>query len=111
MHTPRYIDANPIIKFINDGLNEKDKEKNLGHDGITILAEIEYAPTVETGKWINAREKQPEDQQEVLVCTRSKNGVRNIDKGYWSIDRYIHRGSAEVTHWMPLPGFPEEEKA
>lgn len=39
----------------------------------------------------------------VLVLTRSKNGVRNVDKGYCAIDRFIHRGRAEVTHWMPLP--------
>lgn len=60
--------------------------------------------------WRNARTEQPADQEEVLVCTRSKKGMRNIDKGYWSIDRWIHRGSAEVTHWMPLPLFPEEEE-
>lgn len=59
-------------------------------------------------EWHDARLSIPEDQEEVLVCTRSKNGVRNIDKGYWSIDRWIHRGCAEVTHWMPLPPFPEE---
>lgn len=59
-------------------------------------------------EWHDARLSIPEDQEEVLVCTRSKNGVRNVDKGYWSIDRWIHRGRAEVTHWMPLPPFPEE---
>lgn len=59
--------------------------------------------------WISARDRVPEDQEEVLVCTRSKNGCRNIDKGYWSIDRFVHRGTAEVTHWMPLPVKPKEE--
>lgn len=59
-------------------------------------------------EWCDARAEIPVDQEEVLVCTRSKNGVRNIDKGYWSIDHWIHRGRAEVTHWMPLPDFPEE---
>lgn len=59
-------------------------------------------------KWISVRDRVPEDQDEVLVCTRSKNGARNIDKGYWSIDRFIHRGCADVTHWMPLPELPKE---
>ena len=59
-------------------------------------------------KWIGARDRQPVDQEEVLVLTRSKKGVRNIDKGYWSIDHFIHRGCAEVTHWMPLPELPKE---
>ena len=60
-------------------------------------------------EWISVHDKLPEDQEEVLVCAKSKNGVRNIDKGYLSIDRFIHRGRAQVTHWMPLPAFPEED--
>ena len=61
-------------------------------------------------EWISVKDRLPEDQEEVLVCTRSKNGARNIDKGYMAIDRFIHRGTAEVTHWMPLPGFPGERE-
>lgn len=61
-------------------------------------------------RWIPVTEKIPPDQEEVLVLTRSKNGVRNVDKGYWEIDHFIHRGRAEVTHWMPLPGWPEDVK-
>lgn len=59
-------------------------------------------------RWIPVTKKIPPDQEEVLVLTRSKNGVRNVDKGYWAIDHFIHRGRAEVTHWMPLPGWLEE---
>ena len=54
-------------------------------------------------EWISVKDKIPPDQEEVLVLTQSKNGVRNVDKGYWAIDHFIHRGRAEVTHWMPLP--------
>ena len=61
-------------------------------------------------KWISVRDRVPKDGEEVLVCTRSQNGVRNIDKGYWRIDRFIHRGKREVTHWMPLPEFPTEDR-
>ena len=60
-------------------------------------------------EWISVRDRLPEDQVEVLVATRSKNGVRNIDKGYLAIDHFIHRGCAEVTHWMPLPEPPKED--
>ena len=55
-------------------------------------------------RWIPVADKIPPDQEEVLVLTKSKNGVRNVDKGYWAIDHFIHRGRSEVTHWMPLPG-------
>ncbi len=66
-------------------------------------AEIEKLKA-EVPRWIPAADKIPPDQEEVLVLTRSKNGVRNVDKGYWAIDHFIHRGRSEVTHWMPLPG-------
>lgn len=43
----------------------------------------------------------------ILVCTIIKKGVRNIDKGYALGDRIAHRGTAQVTHWMPMPDMPE----
>ena len=58
-------------------------------------------------EWVSVDDRLPEDQEEVLVCTHSKNGIRNIDKGYMAIDRFIHRGRAEVTHWMPMPQLPK----
>lgn len=66
-------------------------------------AEIEKLKA-QVPRWIPAEDKIPPDQEEVLVLTQSKNGVRNVDKGYWAIDHFIHRGRSEVTHWMPLPG-------
>lgn len=45
-----------------------------------------------------------------LFVKDNTNGVRNIDKGYMAIDRFIHRGCAEVTHWMPMPEPPEEPR-
>lgn len=66
-------------------------------------AEIEKLKA-QVPRWIPAADKIPPDQEEALVLTQSKNGVRNVDKGYWAIDHFIHRGRSEVTHWMPLPG-------
>lgn len=68
------------------------------------IAELE----AKVPRWIPVTEKIPPDQEEVLVLTRSKNGVRNVDKGYWAIDHFIHRGRAEVTHWMSLPEAAKE---
>ena len=87
------------------------KEKDLGaaeliEQQAARIAELE----AKVPRWIPVTEKIPPDQEEVLVLTRSKNGVRNVDKGYWAIDHFIHRGRAEVTHWMPLPGWPEDVK-
>lgn len=38
----RLIEAEPIIKFITDGLNSRE----FGYDQIKVLAEIQYAPTI-----------------------------------------------------------------
>ena len=53
----RLIDADVIEKFIEDGLNNPDKQKAFGHDAIEILTEVHYAPTIEAepvrhGRWI-----------------------------------------------------------
>lgn len=51
----RYIDAEPIEKFITDGLNSQ--EKPYGWVGVKILTEVHYAPTADVapvihGHWI-----------------------------------------------------------
>lgn len=79
-----------------------------GVDALAIAHHL-IAHGVTVQEWISVKDRLPEDQEDVLVCTRSKNGVRNIDKGYMAIDRFIHRGRAEVTHWMPLPEPPKGE--
>ena len=33
--------------------------------------------------WISTKDRLPEEGQEVLVSTKSKNGQRNVDKGYY----------------------------
>ncbi len=89
--------------------DKADGTKNAAMEGdiMTRIAELE----AKVPRWIPVTEKIPPDQEEVLLLTRSKNGVRNVDKGYWAIDHFIHRGRSEVTHWMPLPEAPEENKA
>lgn len=91
--------------FCDDKL--KQEAADLIEQQAARIAELE----AKVPRWIPVTEKIPPDQEEVLVLTRSKNGVRNVDKGYWAIDHFIHRGRAVVTHWMPLPGWPEEGKA
>lgn len=45
-----YIDREPIIKFIAEGLSNPDKSKAFGHDAIEIMAEIQFAPVLKLGK-------------------------------------------------------------
>lgn len=49
---PRYVDAEPIEKFITDGLN--NKEKSYGWVGVEILTEVHYTPTVDATPVVHA---------------------------------------------------------
>lgn len=103
-----YIDREAAIKAIYDS-DHNGIRRTLGFNVGQIEEALWAVPAVSVPQWISIKDRLPEDQEEVLVCTRSKNGVRNIDKGYMAIDRFIHRGRAEVTHWMPLPEPPKGE--
>ena len=61
-------------------------------------------------QWISVEDRLPSVEVDVLVLTRSKSGSVNVDKGYFAADlgRFVHRGRAEVSHWMPLPELPKE---
>lgn len=53
-----YIERAAVEKFIEDGLNNQDKNKAFGHDAIEIMAEIHYMPAADVapvrhGRWIN----------------------------------------------------------
>ena len=52
----RLIDIEPVKKFIVDGLNSKEPNKAFGHDAIEILAEIEYAPTVDAVEVVRCKD-------------------------------------------------------
>ena len=91
-----------LVELIAETIELYPSEREELADGLIVNG-------VTVQEWISVEDELPEDQEEVLVCTRSKNGIRNIDMGYMAFDRFIHRGYAEVTHWMPLPHPPKEE--
>lgn len=52
-----YIERAAVEKFIEDGLNNPDKNKAFGHDAIEIMAEIHYMPAADVapvrhGRWL-----------------------------------------------------------
>lgn len=51
---PEYIEKGKIEKFIEDGLNNPDKNKAFGHDAIEIMAEIHYMPSEDVAPVIHA---------------------------------------------------------
>ena len=66
------IEKEPIKKFIEAGLKNPDQKKAFGYDAIQILAEIEFAPTVDAvpvvhGRWIYG--EQDEDDNVKAQCS------------------------------------------
>ena len=66
----------------------------------------ELSKLKEQQRWIPVTEKLPEVDGKYIVCT-AKNSVycARWHKSYFGTDSYTH-----ITHWMPLPGAPEEDK-
>lgn len=59
-----YIERAAVEKFIEDGLNNPDKNKAFGHDAIEIMAEIHYMPAadiaeVRHGRWLKRSDGTP----------------------------------------------------
>lgn len=58
--------------------------------------------------WINAGKVLPEEKTRVIVCTKTKKGVMNINIAYHSDGMWHGNGSMSgVIAWKPLPNFPE----
>ena len=66
-----YIERTAVEKFIEDGLNNPDKNKAFGHDAIEIMAEVHYMPAADVpevrhGRWV--RDKWPSGTHK-LICS------------------------------------------
>lgn len=108
----RLIDADKFLKeILTAGIGKTIIEYSESDIGYMIRRQ----PTVDAAdvlrnQWISVKDRLPATEDEVLVLTISKNGNINVDKGYFANGRFVHRGSAKVTHWMPLPEPPDGNK-
>ena len=71
---------------------------------------IEEAPEVQM--WIPVSERLPKRNEKVLVCDIREDYVfiwENFEDGLWFGDEIIW-ATEDITHWMPLPEPPKEEK-
>lgn len=100
------------------------------------IKSIPAADVAPVQKWISVKDRLPEPEQEVILCTREietygrhnekKKIYRNIYMGYFDgyewLTFYCHgceyifrmnekfqNETIEVTHWMPSPEPPKEE--
>ena len=75
-----YIERAAVEKFIEDGLNNPDKNKAFGHDAIEIMAEIHYMPAADVapvrhGKWEPGNPICP-------IC--GENKFKDLDADVWA---------------------------
>ena len=75
-----YIERAAIEKFIEDGLNNPDKNKAFGHDAIEIMTEVHYMPAADVapvrhGRWEPGNPICP-------VC--GENKFKDLDADVWA---------------------------
>ena len=71
-----------------------------------------YNDGLKADKWISCKEKMPEEDISILICsyrgTVSK-ATYNSDMGYFYIaDSDLYYNELDITHWQPLPQGPRE---
>lgn len=106
MVAKEYIERRAIEKFIEDGLNNPDKEKAFGHDAIEILAEISYAPVADVAPVVHG---------EWIATTKHKWKTKDdgeVDEFAW--DREFHNGPVcTICGFTPCvhcrPGWEDDE--
>lgn len=101
----RPIDADAMIKFIQDGLNSKDPNKQFGNDAVQIMAEIEFAPTIFPRDWTPCAEGLPDAEE--LFDIRDSYDL----KRYWvTLDYESGNGTTRHVHQLAYAksyiGFP-----
>ena len=105
----RLTDVNPIIRNLTAMKSMYDAISLEG-----MIKALEDAPTVDAAdvlrsQWTSVKDKLPKKFEPVIVCREGgkvEQGCRDV-MDWWKV--YGTR-TKKVTHWMPLPEPPEEDK-
>ena len=78
---------------------------------------VEWADKNPKSPWISVEERLPEPEKEVIILNKRKQTdidflTDDFEGGYywWKSDDIICCEDDEITHWMPIPELPKEEK-
>ena len=98
----------PVGRYGRNYVYGSDREKYDAWD--EIIDVLENLPTLTPpNERVSVEDRLPEEKQRVIVrCERVGTSVGWILWGNWMTD--IGPGAGKVTHWMPLPQPPKEEK-
>ena len=119
-----YLSREEILRVF-DNLTVKNPDDKYQHgmqDAIDCLIPevingMEAADVQSVNKWINCKDKMPEDNTSVLFVYVSENGVKSVHYGYHQTLKGLGSSWAkpsggmqycddEVTHWQPIPEPP-----
>ena len=89
-----------------EAINELLSYANDSWGDLNEAFEMAIAALREQPQWISVEDRLPEDDVQVLACTKhGKAFSAHCERGRWRVS-----GSVKVTHWMPLPEPPEVEE-
>lgn len=64
--------------------------------------------------WIKVSDHLPDTERQVLICSRSKKGVKSYKTGYYSYSStcggWVTQGTAEVIAWAEIPVYDPENQ-
>ncbi len=123
----RLIDADLPMEQMEKLLDHHLMMGNFSADGAVsdCIEFLKTAPTinaepVRNGRWIRAKDKPPEDPEELVLCIVSgkaggvtfKNAIQigryDPEEG-WTIEGWEAYKNLVVSYWMHQPEFPHEE--
>ena len=68
---------------------------------------ISKAAEAQVPRWISVEERLPEDMVDILLYGEGRYGMGVRSNGWWCCE---DMDGTHITHWMPLPEPPEEDK-
>ena len=74
---------------------------------------VEEPKPAATPNWVSVDDKLPDEFIPVIVCRGIKKGTLKVEQGFRDINgwwRVYGSATKRVTHWMPLPEPPEEDR-
>lgn len=60
--------------------------------------------------WISVKDRMPEYGRYLVTVVRDDGAVAVHTATYNDLGWWMHSNAGEITHWMPLPEPPKEEK-
>ena len=100
-------DKEKLVELLNNSFAEQHEKRGLLTALHTATDLIAHGVTVQ--EWISVKDRLPEPGERVIVARGEKveQGVYLAVNGWWKV---YGTNTKSVTHWMPLPEPPKEDK-